>query len=78
MKDIIIAEIEKVLEEDVRPMVGRHLGNVEFVNYDDGVVSLRLLGTCKGCGLAELTLKEGIEYMLKSRVNGIDRVVSVE
>lgn len=78
MDELIIQEIEKAIEEDVRPMVGRHLGNVEFVSYDKGVVSVRLLGTCKGCGLAELTLKEGIEYILKSRVNGIERVVSVE
>lgn len=78
MDELIIQEIEKAIEEDVRPMVGRHLGNVEFVSYKDGVVSVRLLGTCKGCGLAELTLKEGIEYILKSRVNGIERVVSVE
>lgn len=77
MQEQIIAEIERVLEEDVRPMVGQHLGNVEFVGFADGVVSVRLLGTCKGCGLAELTLKEGIEQMLQARVNGISRVVSV-
>lgn len=69
-------QIEKVLEE-VRPMLARHLGNIEFVKFEEGVVYVRLLGTCQGCPLSQLTLKAGVEEMLKSKVEGIDRVEAV-
>jgi len=78
MEKDIISEIKKAIERDVKPLVGRHLGDVEFVGFDKGVVLVRLLGTCKGCALADLTLKEGIEHILKSQINGIDRVVAVK
>lgn len=70
-------EIERVIADEINPMVGRHLGQVEFVRFDDGVVYIRMLGTCKGCPLSELTLKEGIEMILKERINGIDRVENI-
>ena len=66
-------EIEKALEE-VRPLLKRHLGNVEFVRFDKGVVYVRMLGTCHGCPLSQLTLKAGIEELLKSKVKGIEKV----
>lgn len=71
-------EIERVIQDEVNPMVGRHLGKVEYVRFEDGVVYVRLLGTCKGCPLSELTLKEGIEMILKERINGVERVEAVE
>ncbi len=69
-------EIEKVLEE-VRPMLALHKGNVEYVDFKDGVVYLRLLGTCDGCALSQLTLKAGIEEMLKEQIHGITSVEAV-
>ncbi len=72
------SEIKKVLKEQVSPMLAFHRGDAEFVSYQDGVVSLRMKGTCKGCPLAALTLKEGIEMILKENFNGIERVEAVE
>lgn len=69
-------QIEKTLEE-IRPMLALHKGNVEFVKFEDGVVYVKLLGTCQGCPLSQLTLKSGIEEMLKSKINGVDRVEAV-
>ncbi len=69
-------EIEKVLKQ-VRPMLALHRGDVEFVGYKDGVVRVKLLGTCDGCPLASLTLKAGIEDMLKSNIHGIESVEAV-
>ena len=69
-------QIEKALEE-IRPMLARHLGNIEFIKFEDGVVYVRFLGTCQGCPLSQLTLKDGVEEMLKSKVEGIDRVEAV-
>ena len=69
-------QIEKALEE-IRPMLARHLGNIELVKFEGGVVYVRLLGTCQGCPLSQLTLKAGVEEMLKSKIEGIDRVEAV-
>lgn len=73
---IITKEIKKVLEK-VRPMLKLHKGDVEFVKFEDGVVYVKLLGTCQGCALSHLTLKAGIEEMLKDSIHGIKEVVAV-
>jgi Fe-S cluster biogenesis protein NfuA len=72
-------KIEQVLEE-VRPMLALHRGNVDFVSFDEhtGIAHLRMQGTCKGCPLAELTLKAGIESMLRERLQEVKGVLAVE
>ena len=69
-------KIEEALNE-IRPMLARHLGNIEFVKFEEGVAYVRFLGTCHGCPLSQLTLKAGVEEVLKSKVQGIDSVVAV-
>lgn len=69
--------IRKTLEE-VRPMLALHAGDIEFVGVDEGVVKVRLLGTCRGCPLSNLTLKTGIEELLKEKVPGVKAVEAVE
>lgn len=71
---------EKVTEllDDVRPKLQADGGDVELVDIsDDGVVSVKLLGACGGCPMAQMTLKMGIERYLKSKVPEIKEVVSV-
>lgn len=69
-------QIEKALEE-IRPMLALHLGNIELDRYENGVVYVRLLGTCHGCPLSQLTLKAGVEDLLRQRVPGVTRVEAV-
>lgn len=69
--------IERTLEE-IRPMLARHAGNIEFVGFKDGVVKVRMLGTCHGCPLSQLTLKAGVEELLREKVPGVERVEAVE
>lgn len=66
-------EIKKVLE-DIKPALRRHMGDIEFVRFDKGVVYVKMLGMCQGCPLSEITLKAGIEEILKSRIQGIQEV----
>jgi Fe-S cluster biogenesis protein NfuA len=71
---------EKVTEllKDIRPKLQADGGDVELVDIsDDGVVSVRLLGACGGCPMAQMTLKMGVERYLKSQVPDIKEVVSV-
>lgn len=69
-------QIEQALA-GVRPMLARHAGNIELVSFEDGMVKVRLLGTCHGCPLSELTLKAGIEEVLKEQVPGVKSVEAV-
>lgn len=71
-------EIESVLKE-IRPILALHKGDIDFVGFDEssGVVQVRLKGTCTHCPLSELTLKGGVEEMLKQRLHGIERVEAV-
>ncbi len=72
-------EVAAVLEE-VRPGLQSHGGDVELVDVseDDGVVSVRLTGACAGCPMATMTLKNGIEQILKERVAEVTEVVAVD
>lgn len=69
-------KIEQTLEE-IRPMLARHLGNIEFVKFAEGTVFVRLLGTCHGCPLSQLTLKAGVEEILTSKIPEVRRVEAV-
>jgi Fe-S cluster biogenesis protein NfuA len=69
-------EIEQLLNE-IRPALAMHAGDVEFVSYEDGILSLKFLGGCDGCPLAQMTLKLGIEEHAKMRVPEIREVRAV-
>jgi len=70
--------IEKVLEEEVRPMLGMHGGNVELIEVtDEGVVRVRLTGGCAGCPAAQMTVVGIVEKAIKSKVPEVKRVEAV-
>ena len=69
-------KIEATLEE-IRPLIAQHLGDIEFVKFENGTVYVKMLGTCTHCPLSQLTLKAGVEELLKERVSGVERVEAV-
>jgi len=70
-------KVEKALEK-VRPMLAADGGNVELIDVTkDGVVKLKLTGTCGCCPMSQMTLKMGIERILKQEVPEIKEVVSI-
>ena len=69
-------KIEQALEE-IRPYIAQHLGDVEFVKFEGGTVYVKMLGTCTHCPLSEITIKAGVEELLKERVRGVDRVEAI-
>ncbi len=70
-------KVEKALEQ-VRPMLQADGGNVELVEVTpDGVVKLKLTGSCGCCPMSQMTLKMGIERMLKQEVPEIKEVMAV-
>ena len=69
-------KVENVLDK-VRPSLQADGGDVELVNVDDkGVVTIKLKGACAGCPMSTMTLKMGIEKVLKQNVPEIEEVVS--
>ena len=64
-KNKISTDIEKIIDDKVRPAVARDGGDIIFENFDKGVVYLTLRGACAGCPSSTATLKHGIENLLK-------------
>jgi len=60
----ISSDIEKIIDEKVRPAVARDGGDIIFENFDKGIVYLTLRGACAGCPSSTATLKQGIENLL--------------
>lgn len=61
----IVARIKDILATQVRPAVARDGGDITFEDYDKGIVFLRMQGACSGCPSSTITLKSGIESMLR-------------
>ena len=71
---------EKVLEilEKIRPSLQSHGGDAELVDVVDGVVKVRLKGACSGCPMSQMTIKNGIEEIMKKAIPEIKSVESVD
>ena len=68
--DEIVKDIKSVLEEKVTPSVAAHNGAIGFIDFasDTGVATLKLSGSCSGCAMSAITLKLGVENLLKHYV----------
>jgi Fe-S cluster biogenesis protein NfuA len=75
--DALYELVADLFERQVNPMVARHGGAVELIDVQDGVVMLRLGGGCQGCGMADVTLRQGIEGMLRQYVPDVKGLVDV-
>jgi Fe-S cluster biogenesis protein NfuA len=69
-------DVEKALAK-IRPMLERDGGSVELVDVNGTTVKVRLTGACKGCPMSQMTLKAGIERIVKQEVPQVTEVVAV-
>ena len=69
-------KITQTLEE-IRPFVARHLGDIEFVKFENSICYVRMLGMCSGCPLSQVTLKQGVEEIMKASVPEVESVEAV-
>jgi len=73
MKDKVEATLNRI-----RPSLQADGGDVELIEVtSDGIVKVRLIGACRGCPLSEMTLKAGIEKMIKEEVPEVKEVIAV-
>lgn len=77
MSETIEKKVEKALEE-IRPRIQADGGDVELVAVKADTVKVRLVGHCAGCPMAAMTLKNGVEALIKQRVPEIKKVESVQ
>ena len=69
-------KVEEILDK-IRPALVRDGGNVELVGVDDGTVKVKLVGACAGCPMSTMTLKNGIERILKQEIPEVKEVVNI-
>jgi len=72
----IVQRIKDLIETYVKPAVEMDGGNIEFVDFSNGIVTVRLQGSCSGCPSSTVTLKSGIEGMLQRMVPEVKEVVA--
>ena len=75
--DEIEKKIIKILETKIRPAVARDGGDIKFKEYKDGKVKVELQGSCSGCPSSTMTLKQGVENLLKHYIPEIIEVIPV-
>ena len=68
-------KIAEIIEQHVKPWIERDGGGIEYLGFDNGVVKVRLYGACSTCSSATVTLKAGVEQILKSMVPDVKEVV---
>ena len=76
MSETIDDKVKKALEQ-VRPQLQADGGDIEYVGFDDGVVKVKLKGACSGCPMSTMTLRMGVERVIKEDVPEIKELVAV-
>ena len=66
-------KVEEVLRK-IRPSLQADGGDIELLDVDDGVVKVKLTGACAGCPMSTMTLKMGVERILKDQISGVKKV----
>ncbi len=73
----IVSKINEVLDTKIRPAVARDGGDIKFRSYEDGVVKVELQGSCSGCPSSLMTLKQGVQNLLKHYVKEVQSVEAI-
>ena len=73
----MLEAVNKIMEEEVAPALASHGGGARVVRVEDGAVHVELEGGCRGCPGARMTMKNGIEGLLKERIPEVREVVDV-
>jgi Fe-S cluster biogenesis protein NfuA len=75
--DEIVNKIIEVLDTKVRPAVARDGGDIKFKSFENGVVKVELQGSCSGCPSSLMTLKQGVQNLLKHYIKEVNSVEAV-
>lgn len=73
----LAGRVRRVLDTEINPAIAAHRGHVALAGVEQGWVRIRLEGGCQGCSLAEVTLRQGIEPLLRARLPDMTGLVDV-
>ena len=73
----IEAKIVKILDQKIRPAVAKDGGDIKFMEFKDGVVKVKLQGSCSGCPSSTMTLKQGVQNLLCHYLPEVKEVISI-
>ena len=73
--DDLSQSVADVIAEHVNPAVASHGGHVDLLGVDDGKAYIAFGGGCQGCGMVDVTLKQGVEVMITDNVDGITEII---
>ena len=75
--DETVKKIIEVLDTKIRPAVARDGGDIKFKSFNDGVVKVELQGSCSGCPSSLMTLKQGVQNLLKHYIKEVNSVEAI-
>ena len=75
MSEALMTKVQELIDTSINPAVAGHGGFVQLVDVKDNRVYLQMGGGCQGCGAADITLKAGIERMIKEEIPEIEEVL---
>jgi Fe/S biogenesis protein NfuA len=73
--DPLALRVQELIDQRINPGVGAHGGHVDLLDIKDGTVYVRLGGGCQGCGMVDVTLRHGIEALIREEIPEIHQVV---
>ena len=76
-EDDVVSKIKTVLDTKIRPAVARDGGDIKFKSFDNGVVKVELQGACSGCPSSLMTLKQGVQNLLKHYIKEVNSVEAI-
>jgi len=77
IKDETVNKILEVLDTKIRPAVARDGGDIKFKSFENGVVKVELQGSCSGCPSSLMTLKQGVQNLLKHYIKEVNSVEAI-
>ena len=77
MNESIVKKVQDALEE-IKPQIQADGGDIELVSVENGTAKVRLKGACAGCPMSALTLKQGVERVIKAKIPEIQKVEAVK
>ena len=76
-EDLIVKKINEVLDSKIRPAVSKDGGDIKFVSFENGKVTVELRGSCSGCPSSIMTLKNGVQNLLRHYVKDVTDVEAI-
>jgi Fe-S cluster biogenesis protein NfuA len=70
-------KVEKIIDEHIRPMLKADGGDIKLIEIKEDIIKVQLTGACGSCPMSQLTLRQGVERMLKEYIPEIKSVVGV-